>query len=132
MSLSKNELKEKISCSGLFIVLSTKNYLDSLRKSDEDIMTQIDIARELKKPFFIIEDSRMLQPDIEETRRYFSKDYVVDNITVNLGDKKSWGLVAKKIRDVTRVLCPESKSINVLMVDQPEMKIDLDKTNEKY
>lgn len=114
MSFSKKELKEKISCSGLFIVLSTKNYLESLRKSDEDIMNQIEIARELKKPFFIVEDSRMLQPDLEETRRYFSKDNVVDKITVNLDDKNSWVLIARKIRDTTRVLCPESRSINII------------------
>jgi hypothetical protein len=114
MRKSNEELKEKISHCGLFIVLSTKNYLQSLRKSDEDIMTQIGIARELKKPFLIIEDSRMLQPDIEETRRYFSKDNVIDRISVNLSDKNSEVLVANKIREVTRMFSPESKSVNII------------------
>ena len=119
--MRESELKEKISHCGLFIVLSTKNYLKSLRKSDEDIMTQIGIARELKKPFLIIEDNRMLQPDIEETRRYFSKDNVVDRISVNLGDKNSEVLVANKIREVARMFCPESKSVNIV-TDHPDDK----------
>ena len=74
MKRSAEELKEKISGCGFFIVLSTRKYLESLKKSDKDIMAQISIARELKKPFFIIEDNRMLQPDIEEIRKYFSND----------------------------------------------------------
>ncbi len=114
MRKSNEELKKKISNCGLFIVLSTKNYLKSIRKSDEDIMTQIGIARELKKPFSIIEDSRMLQSDIEETRRYFSKDNVVDRISVNIGDKNSEVLVANKIREVTRMFSPESESVNII------------------
>lgn len=114
MRIPKDKLKEKISGCGFFIVLSTKNYLESLRKSDEDIMTQIGIARELKKPFFIIEDSRMLQPDIEETRRYFSKDNVIERVSVNLGSGNSVELVAKKIRHMSRMLCPESEKINVI------------------
>lgn len=114
MSILKDELKEKISGCGFFIVLSTKGYLESLKKSDKNIMTQIGIARELKKPFLIVEDSRMLQPDIEETRRYFSKDNVVERVSVNLGDENSVALVAKKIRDVARMFCPEDMSINVV------------------
>ena len=120
MRKSKGKLKEEISGSGLFIVLSTRNYLESLRMLDEDIMTQIGIARELKKPFLIIEDSRMLLPDIEETRKYFSKDNVVDRISVNLGDKNSTILVANKIRELVRVLCPESKSINLRLSDDED------------
>jgi hypothetical protein len=120
MNLSKKDLKDKISDCGIFIVLSTSNYLDSLRKSDKDIMDQIDIARELKKPFLIIEDGRMSQQDKEETRRYFSKDNVIDKITVNLGDKKSWELVAKKIRDVTSMFRPESGPIEVIFGNQED------------
>jgi hypothetical protein len=114
MRMTKDKLEEKISGCGFFVVLSTTSYLESLRKSDEDIMTQIGIARELKKPFLIIEDSRMSQPDIEETRRYFSKDNIIDRISVNLGDKNSELLVAEKIREVVRMFCPESESVNLV------------------
>lgn len=114
MHTPKDELKKKISGCGVFIVLSTKNYLESLKKFDEDIMTQISIARELKKPFFIVEDSRMLQPDIEETMKYFSQDNVVGKIRVNMGNENSAELVANKIRDISRMFCPESNIINVV------------------
>ncbi len=112
--VDNEELKKKISSCGFFVVLSTKNYLELLRRSDENITNQINIARELKKPFLIIEDTRMLPPDIEEARRYFSKDNVVDKISINLGNDNSAGLVAKKIRDVSRMFCPEERSINIV------------------
>jgi hypothetical protein len=114
MSTQKDELREKISGCGFFIVLSTKGYLKSLKKSDEKIMAQISMARELKKPFFIVEDSRMLQPDIEETRKYFSQDNVIGKISVNLDDKNSPELVANKIRDISRMFCPESRFVNLV------------------
>jgi hypothetical protein len=114
MHVPNDELRERISDCGFFIVLSTRGYLESLRKSDNDIMTQISIARELKKPFFIIEDSRMLQPDIEETRKYFSNDNVIGKISVNLDNKNSTKLVANKIRDISRMFCPESNIVNMV------------------
>jgi hypothetical protein len=113
MIKSKAKLKEEISCSGLFIVLSTRGYLESLRRSDKDIMTQISIARELKKPFIILEDSRMLQSEIEEARKFFSEDNVIDRISVNFGEENSMILVAKKIKELVRILSPESSSINL-------------------
>lgn len=114
MSIQREELRKKISGCGFFIVLSTKSYLESLKRSDKDIMDQIDMARELKKPFFIIEDTRMSQPDIEETRRYFSRDNVVGKLSVNLDTKNSSEIVANKIRDISRMLCPESKPIRLV------------------
>jgi hypothetical protein len=114
MNKLDHELKKKISGCGIFVVLSTKNYLKSLKESDENIMTQISIARELKKPFLIIEDSRMLQQDLEETRKYFSNDNVVDRLTIDIGNKNFTKLVAKKIRDVVRMYCPDEVSIGLV------------------
>ncbi len=117
MSKQGDTVREKISGCGLFIVLSTNGYLESLRRQDKNILNQISIARELKKPFVIIEDARMLQPDIEEIRKYFSKDNVVERVSVNMDTHDSFKLVAKKIRDVSRMFCPEESSINVVTLD---------------
>jgi hypothetical protein len=117
MNKLENKLKEKISGCGIFVVWSTKNYLKSLKEYDEDIMSQINIARELKKPFLIIEDSRMLQPDLEETRKYFSNDNVVDRLTIDMSNENFAKLTAKKIRDVVRMYCPEEKSIGLVTAD---------------
>lgn len=130
MEEKEDKLKKKISNCGFFIVLSTKNYLDSLKKSDKDIMTQIGIARELKKPFLIVEDARMSQTEREEARRYFSKDNVIDSMTVNLGDNNSVGIVARKIRDISRMFCAEANSINVVMLEEDQDNIK--DSNERF
>lgn len=104
MSKLVNDLKEKISGSRIFMVLSTKNYLNSLRNYDGDILTQINIARELNKPFFIIIDSRMSQGEIEETRKYFSKDNVIKEVIVDIGSNNSAMIVASEIRQIMRCM----------------------------
>lgn len=118
MNILTDELKKKISGCEFFIVLSTKNYLKALRNSDEEILTQINLARELKKPFFIVEDSRLSQSEKEEMRRYFSNDNIIERIAVNIENKNSRKLLAKKIIYVTRMFRPQDKSINIVTNDK--------------
>ena len=114
MYTPKDELKKKISGCEVFIVLSTKNYLNSLRDSDSDVVTQIGIARELNKPFFIFEDSRMSKEDMEETRKYFSKDNVIERVTLDVGSKNFPKLAAETIKHAASMLCPRNKQVNIV------------------
>ena len=91
-------LTEKITGTELFIVIATKNYLKALRNMDGDIIAQIGIARELDKPFFIIDDSRLLKEEIEEVRRYFSNDNIIRITTINWNDKSSINSVVSEIK----------------------------------
>lgn len=91
-------LTNKIAGTELFIVIATKNYLEALRNMDGDVITQIGIARELDKPFFIIEDSRLLKEEIEEARRYFSNDNIIRITTINWDDKSSVNSVVSEIK----------------------------------
>ena len=99
-------LKEKISKCKIFIVLGTKGYLKSLRRNDKDIMDQVNIARELKKPFVIINDRRLSKNDTEDIRKYFSNDNVVKEIIVDIGSKESSQILASEIRQTIDCLYP--------------------------
>lgn len=121
MSKLTNDLKKKISRCQFFIILSTKNYLNSLRNNDDDILTQISIARELNKPFFIIQDRRLSQDDTEEIRKYFSKDNVIKEVTVDIGNNNSTRIVASEIRQAMRCMHPcGDKTIGIVTQDSDE------------
>jgi len=120
MTNKDKSIKEKISDSQFFIVLSTKNYLSTLRDADCDILNQISIARELNKPFFIIKDSRLSQEEIEEIEKYFSKDNVIQEIMVNMGDKKnSTMIIASHIRHAMRCILPCSTEKMEIITQYP-------------
>lgn len=106
MEKSSKDLKEKISKCKIFIVLGTKGYLKSLRCNDKDIMNQVNIARELKKPFVIINDRRLSKNDTDDIRKYFSNDNVVKEITVDIGSKESSRILASEIRQAMDCLYP--------------------------
>lgn len=121
MSKSVKNLKKKISGCQFFIVLATTHYLKSIRDGDNNILTQITIARELNKPIFIIIDRRMSQDDTEEIRKYFAKDNVIKEIKVDIGDKKSAMIVASEIKHALACMFPsEDKEINVMAHDADE------------
>jgi hypothetical protein len=103
--LSK-DLKEKISKCKIFIILGTKGYLKSLRRNDKDITNQVNIARELKKPFVIIKDRRLSKNDLDDINKYFSNDNVIKEITVDIGSKESSQILASEIRQVMDCLYP--------------------------
>lgn len=118
MNKTVNKLKKKISGCKFFIVLGTKNYLKELRIEDSDILIQIKIARELKKPFFIIKDSRLTNDETEEIGKYFSKDNVVKEITVDIGSKLSVMIIASEIRNLMTCMYPgEDKTIDIVTPD---------------
>ena len=106
MKKQSKGLKKKISNCKIFMVLGTKNYLQSLRNNDKDIMSQVKIARKLKKPFIIINDRRLSKNDVDEIRKYFSNDNVVKEITVDIGSNESSQIIASEIREAMDCLYP--------------------------
>ncbi len=106
--------REKISRSEFFVVLSTKNYLKCIRNADRDIMSQIDIARELNKPFFIIKDRRLSQEETEEIDKYFSKDNIIHRITVDMGSNMFAEIVASEIRKMVKLTYPHVDKIDAV------------------
>lgn len=101
MSELEKRLDEKISRSNLFIVLINRSYIESLRNFDGNITTQINIARELKKPFFIIVDSKLSKEEKRYIGEYFSKDNIIKRVEVDIGDRKSAIDIAIEIKRLT-------------------------------
>jgi len=114
-------LKEKFSKCRFFIALATKHYLNDLRNNDGDIQTQVSIARELNLPFFIIIDRRLSQSEIEDIRKYFSKDKVVKELLVDIGSENSAKIVSSEIRNMMKCMYPcEEQTIRIVTQDSGE------------
>lgn len=86
MSEYIDKIARKISRSGLFIVIVNREYLDSINNRDRNILTHIEVARRLKKPFFVVIDSRLKCSEIMQANIYFSNDNVVKKIMVDMGN----------------------------------------------
>ena len=97
----KNRLDKKIGASNLFIVVATKNYIEAIRCIDINIITQINIARELKKPFFIIIDNKLSKVEKEFIRKYFSKDNIIERMDVDIRSRKGTRDIAREIKKLT-------------------------------
>ena len=106
MTKHKDDLRKKISGSQLFVVLATKCYLKSLKDDDRYITTQIGIARDLKKPFFIIKDSKLSKGEEDEIDQYFSKDNIIKETRTDVGSKNSARNIASEIKQMISCMCP--------------------------
>lgn len=102
MIQSRKVLTKKIGLSDLFIVIATRNYLDALRNLDGDIITQIDLAHNLKKPFFIVIDSILTLEEKNEIKEYFSKYYIIKEIEIDINNKGSINKAILEIRNVAK------------------------------
>lgn len=134
MSKTSKNIKEKIAGCKIFIVLGTKNYLKSLKRKNKNILNQIKIARELKKPFIIINDRRLLKNEEDDIRNYFSKDNVVKEITVDIGSKESSRIIASEIRQAMDCLYPcNDRIIDIIYPYEDDNKDKADKnTTQKH
>lgn len=100
----KKRLTKKISTSDLFIVLGTRNYVEALKDTDDSIITQIHIAREFKKPFFVIIDRNLSKEDRQYLDEYFSKDNIISRMEVDMNNRESTKYIAKEIKTLMREL----------------------------
>lgn len=107
------KLSKKIDESNLFMILVTRNYLDALRSQDGNILTQIKIARQLKKPFFIIIDGILSNEEIKEIEEYFSKDNIIKTMTLDTIDSISARNVALEIKKVIKELSEKDEEIRI-------------------
>ena len=100
----KKRLTEKISTSDLFIVLGTRKYVVALKENGEDIATQVNTARELKKPFFVVIDRNLSKEDRQYLDEYFSKDNIISRMEVDINNRAFTAYVAKEIKILMREL----------------------------
>ena len=117
MTEKTDDLKKKISNSKFFIVLATRGYLKDLKSEDKDIMTQIDMAREMNKPFYIIKDRRLSQKETEEIDKYFSGDRIIKETKADIGSESSARNVASEIKQMMICMFPENKGIRLVTQD---------------
>lgn len=100
------------------MVLATGYCLKDLRDDNSDIHNQIRMARELNLPFFTIIDRRLSKNEIEEIRKFFSKDNVVKELIIDIGSENSAKIVASEIRHMMECMYPlEDKTIRIVTQD---------------
>lgn len=80
-------LSRKISASGLFLVLATRNYIECLENQDGDILTQIKIASDLGKDFLLAIDKKLSDEEKKYIDTYFSRYNNVYKLDINFTDK---------------------------------------------
>lgn len=99
------DLKEKISKSDLFLVLGTRNYLNSLESFDPRILRQIELAYQYKKPVFLLIDIELKNEEKTELINYFRSHNVIKEMEFDVKDDKSLDIIAKEIKKLTKEYC---------------------------
>ena len=126
MNELKKKLDKKINMSNLFIVIASRNYIDAIKSFDGDIMTQIGIARELKKPFFMIVDNKLSKEEKRYIGEYFSKDNIVKRMEVDIGSRKATRDVAIEIKRLTWEVTGDD-NVQIITQDSDDRSIEGDK-----
>lgn len=116
MNGANKRLTKKINTSDLFVVLGTRNYVVALKNNNEDIATQVDIARELKKPFFLVIDRNLSKEDRQYLDEYFSKDNIISRMEVDIKNRASVAYVAKEIKTLMRELRTMADDDNITII----------------
>ena len=98
MSELDKKLDRNIDMSSLFIVIASRSYIEAIRCLNGDIMAQISIVRELKKPFFMIIDCKLSQEEKQYVGEYFSKDNIVKRMEIDICNRKDISDVAREIK----------------------------------
>ena len=126
MNELKKKLDKKINMSNLFIVIASRNYIDAIKSFDGDIMAQIGIARELKKPFFMIVDNKLSKEEKRYIGEYFSKDNIVKRMEVDIGSRKATRDVAIEIKRLTWEVTGDD-NVQIITQDSDDRSIEGDK-----
>jgi hypothetical protein len=75
--------------SDVFLVLATRNYLQDLKKGDTRIVGQVEVAKELGKPVFLLIDTRLTPDEEKELKTYFEQNKVIGEARFNPNDQQS-------------------------------------------
>ena len=113
------KLDKKISTSSLFVVVATKNYIGAIRHLDRNITAQINIAREFKKPFFMIVDSKLSKEEKKYIGEYFSKDNIIKKMEVDIKNKKTARYIAREIKRLTWEITGDS-NVRIITEDSDD------------
>jgi hypothetical protein len=75
--------------SDVFLVLATRNYLQDLKKGDTRIVGQVEVAKKLGKPVFLLIDTRLTPDEEKELKTYFEQNKVIGEARFNPNDQQS-------------------------------------------
>ncbi len=128
MSELKKKLTKKIDISDLFILLINTNYIESIKNLDGNILTQIETARNLNKPFFMIIDKNMSKEEMEFLSNYFSEDNIIKIMEIDMRDRYATKEVAKEIKRLAVKL--STKTAKDLPIDDDVKLITQDSKND--
>lgn len=110
----KEKIAKKVELSNVFIVLATKNYLKELRELNEEILLSIGAAIELKKPFFIVIDSRLTKEEKEEIDRYFRGNNIIKRMEIDIKSKISIEIIAREIKRLSWEMTGKDKDVRII------------------
>ncbi len=114
MNKLKEKITKKIELSNVFIVLATKSYLKELRSLDEEILLSIESAIELKKPFFIIIDSKLTKEEKEEIDTYFRGNNIIKRMEVDTKSKRFIEIIAREIKHIQWEMTGKNKNVKII------------------
>jgi hypothetical protein len=96
---------DALAVSDVFVVLATRNYLQDLKEHDTRIVGQVEVAKSLGKPVFLLIDARLTPDEEKELKAYFEQNNVIGEARFNPDDWQSMETaVANMVRIVDRVL----------------------------
>lgn len=101
---AKKRLIKNISVSDLFVVLGTKDYIIALKDADKDITTQIQIAREFKKPCLMFIDRNLSKEDRQYLDNCFSEHNIISKTIIDIRNRDSAKYMARQISTILQEL----------------------------
>lgn len=87
--------------SDVFVVLGTRNYLRDLRNNDMRIVSQVELAKKLEKPVFLLIDARLTAEEEKLLKDYFKEHNVLGETKFDGADPKS---MENAVTNMTQVL----------------------------
>lgn len=82
-----------------FLALATQYYLEDLRNQEEPVITQVLMAKRLKKPVVILREISLTEEEQEELKGYFKGMDIVLEVTFDRNDK---GSMERAIEDIAK------------------------------
>jgi hypothetical protein len=80
---------DALAVSNVFVVLATRNYLQDLKEHDTRIVGQVEVAKSLGKPVFLLIDARLTSDEEKELKSYFEQHNVIGEARFNHTDQQS-------------------------------------------
>ncbi len=100
----KRKLKRKILKAPVFVVLSTKNFVEALKNPESDVVYHAEVCKQYNKPVILLIDKALSDEEIIYIERYFSSHNIRKELSYDITNatEEQLNVIASQILQVSR------------------------------